>query len=362
MYISDKLGEFIKETTSNKYRINYKHHIIFWAIYFTFNVLRWGSLHNDFEYSLKTNLIGFPIHMALAYFNIYYLMPKYVHTRKYFIYTLYVLLSLFVMLLVKFNLTYYLVDPNVMPEGGEIVDTITLNYAIVTMLGELYVVSFVTAIKVTVDWLREHSKLHDLEKRQLTTELKFLRSQVSPHFFFNTLNNIYSLTLEKSNKAPEVVLKLSELMRYLLYATHRRKQDLKSEIDCIQNYIDLERIRFDDSLQIDMSISGNLENCEIAPMLLVPLIENCFKHGANKNIGDMNISIDIKVEDGFMHFKVSNTIPQDNSESKVPTRSSGIGLSNVKKRLELGYDEEDYELSIFERDNIFHVILKLKVI
>ncbi|MFK5973447.1 MAG: histidine kinase [Flavobacteriaceae bacterium] len=288
-------------------------------------------------------------------------MPKFVYTRKYVAYTFAVLASLFIVLLIKFNLTYYLISTNVMPEYIEVVNDITLNYAIVTMLGELYVASFTTAIKVTIDWLSEHSKLHDLEKRQLNTELRFLRSQVSPHFFFNTLNNIYALTLEKSDKAPEVILKLSELMRYLLYATRRPKQDLRSEVDCIQNYIDLERIRFDDSLNVEISVSGDLENKKIAPMLLIPFIENCFKHGANKNIGEMLIVIDIHVEGSFLFFKVSNTIPEKDIKSSIPTRSGGIGLSNVKKRLELGYDKNDYELDIFEKENKFHIDLKLKV-
>lgn len=361
MYVNDELNNSILEKSFKNYKPSYKHHIIFWVIYFMFNTLRWESIHSDFMYSLQTNLIGFPIHMTLAYFNIYYLMPKLVYTRRYVTYTLAVLLSLFVMLLVKFNLTYYLVGPNVMPESATVVDSITLNYAIVTMLGELYVVSFVTAIKVTIDWLGEKRKLHEVEKRRLTTELRFLRSQVSPHFFFNTLNNIYSLTLEKSNKAPEVVLKLSELMRYLLYATKQPKQDLIKEIDCIQNYIDLERIRFDDSLEIDISISGDMENKKIAPMLLIPLIENCFKHGANQNIGRMSIDIIIKVEDDYLTFQVSNTIPENGGKNKISERKGGIGLSNVKKRLELGYGKDDYELTIFEKDNRFNVDLKLKV-
>ena len=361
MYINDKLDGLLNSETPRQYRITYKHHIIFWLIYFLINILRWGAVHNDFTLSLKTNLIGFPIHIALSYFNIYFLMPKFVYTRKYVTYAALVIVSLFVMLLVKFNLTYFLVSTNVMPEGSGITDSITFNYAITTMIGELYVVAFATAIKVTVDWLRENSKFHDLEKRQLLTELKFLRSQVSPHFFFNTLNNIYSLTLEKSNKAPEVILKLSEMMRYLLYATRKRKQDLRSEIDCIQNYIDLERIRFNDTLQIDVGISGDMDNKVIAPMLLVPLIENCFKHGASKNIGDMHISVDVDVTDDFLYFKVSNTIPEKDNKNKAETSSGGIGLSNVKKRLELGYNPEDYELSIFEKDKMFHVDLKLKV-
>jgi len=338
------------------------HHFLFWAIYFVFNTFRWTFIHDDFLLSLKTNLLGFPIHMFLAYLNAYYLMPKFIYTKKYIQYTAFILLALFIMLLLKFNLTYFLVSTDVMPEGPNVINRLTIGYAVQTMIGEVYVISFFTAIKLTIDWLRENSKLHDLEKRQLKTELRFLRSQVSPHFFFNTLNNIYSLTLEKSDQAPEVILKLSELMRYLLYATKKQRQDLTSEINCIRNYIDLERIRFDDSLKIEMNISGDLENCKISPMLLIPLVENCFKHGANKNIGEMKIDIDVKVTEGFMNFKISNTIPQGNKSSVNQENSGGIGLSNVKKRLELGYGKNNFDLKIFEKNQMFNVILKLKVI
>lgn len=361
MSINTDVDSFLNKNSSKSFEINYKHHIIFWVIYFIFNSLRYSNIHQDFMLSLRMNLIGFPIHMAIAYFNVYYLMPKFVFKKKYISYTFLVIATLFLMLLVKYSLTYYFIGPNVWPEGPEELKGLTLNYATTMMVGELYVSSFVAAIKLTIDWLKEHSKLHELEKRQLSTELRFLRSQVSPHFFFNTLNNIYSLTLEKSDKAPEVILKLSELMRYLLYATKKNKQDLKSELDCIQNYLDLERLRFDESLNINISISGDLEGKRISPMLLIPVIENCFKHGASKNIGDMLIDIDVKVSEDLLHFKVSNTIPEQSADSLIPIRSGGIGLSNLKKRLELGYKKEDYHLSIYEKDNMFNVILKLKV-
>src|SRR5690606_37116608 len=329
-------------------------------VYFVFNTLRWSSLHDDFEYSLKTNLLGFLIHMALAYFNIYYLMPKFIFTKKYGTYALLMLSSLFLMLLAKYNLTYYLVSTNVWPEGPEVVESITFDYAITTMLGELYVVAFVTAIKITADWLQEHSKLHELEKRQLTTELKFLKSQVSPHFFFNTLNNIYALTLEKSDKAPQTILKLSELMRYLLYGSKNQNQLLIYEIECIQNYVELERIRFNDSVQIDVQILGDPKDKTIAPMLLIPFVENCFKHGANKNIDKTHIFINIEIVDMYLTFKVSNTIPRNALKKQNDAHTGGIGLSNVKKRLELGYNPKDYQLSIFEKEDTFNVILKLK--
>ncbi|WP_086476258.1 MULTISPECIES: sensor histidine kinase [Arenibacter] len=361
MPLNDGIDQLLNHNTSRDYRINYKHHLVFWLVYFVFNTLRWTSLHNDFEYSLKTNLLGFPIHMALAYFNVYYLMPKFVYTKKYVKFTLLILSSLFVMLLVKYNLTYYLVSTDVWPEGPENATGLTLNYAITTMLGELYVIAFVTAIKVTIDWLNESNKLHELEKRQLTTELKFLKSQVSPHFFFNTLNNIYALSLEKSDRAPQIIIKLSELMRYLLYGTKKNHQELGKELNCIENYVDLERIRFDESLRINFNISGDPTNKTIAPMLLIPLVENCFKHGANKNIGEMDITIDIVIEESFLYFKAINTIPENKTNLIPLTKEGGIGLENVKKRLELGYAPEDYHLSIFEKDKTFNVILKLKV-
>ena len=150
-------------------------------------------------------------------------------------------------------------------------------------------------------------------------------------------------------------------MRYLLYGTKNQRQLLIDEIECIQNYVELERIRFDDSVKIDINITGNLEDRTIAPMLLIPFVENCFKHGANKNIDKTHIIIDIEIEDLYLTFKVSNTIPRNEVERPLIPKPGGIGLSNVKKRLELGYDPKDYHLSVFEKDNMFHVILKLKV-
>ena len=143
------------------------------------------------------------------------------------------------------------------------------------MIGELYVITFVTAIKVTMDWLQEQKRVTALEKTQLETELLFLRSQISPHFFFNTLNNIYSLAIEKSDKTPKLILRLSELMRYLLYETKSKRQSLEKEIICIENYLDLEQIRYGELLKTETTISGDIMDKKIAPILLLSFIENC---------------------------------------------------------------------------------------
>lgn len=356
------LSNYKNTSISSKIQeISVRHHVIFWSLYFIFNALRWGSYFGDYAYSLKTNLIGFPIHMTLCYLNVYIFMPKFVFRRKYITYIGLLVLSLFVMLLVKFNLTYYLVSENVWPEGTEVISKLTFNYSIDMMIGELYVITFVTAIKITMDWLKEHKRVTDLEKAKLETELLFLRTQISPHFFFNTLNNIYSLSLENSPKTPKIILKLSELMRYFLYETKKSKQSLEKEIISIQNYLELERIRFDENLEINMNISGDIQNKKIAPMLLLSFIENAFKHGANKNIGKIKIDIDFLVKDGFLYFTISNPIPAKIHASHQKNSTGGIGLENVKKRLALGYKKNEYNLEIEEKNNLFIVALKIKL-
>jgi len=265
------------------------------------------------------------------------------------------------MVLVKFNLTYFLVSQNVWPEGPEIINTLTLNYSIDMMIGELYVITFVTAIKVTMDWLAEHKRLTDLEKVQLETELLFLRTQISPHFFFNTLNNIYSLAIEKSGKTPKVVLKLSELMRYLLYETKNKRQSLEKEIICIQNYLDLERIRHEELLEVDMKISGDIKQKKIAPIILLSFVENAFKHGVNKNIGKVKINIDFKVEGNFLYFTIDNPTPKTTEHKQQVSTSSGIGLKNVKKRLALGYEPGEYDLQIKSTKELYTANLKIKL-
>ena len=343
------------------FKITRRHHVLFWSVYFLLNILRWGNYFYDYLYSLKTNIIGFPVHMILVYLNIIVLMPRFVYKRKYFMYIIFLIASLLLMVFMKFNLTFFLVSENIWPEGPSVIHDFTFTYAIDMMIGELYVITFVTAIKITMDWLEEQKRVAALEKMQSDTELLFLRSQISPHFFFNTLNNIYSLSIEKSEKTPIIILKLSELMRYLLYETKTKRQSLEKEIICIQNYLDLERIRYGELLKINMNISGDILDKKIAPILLLSFVENAFKHGANKNIGNVTIDIDFRIVKNFLYFTISNPISEITKHKLLINHSGGIGLNNVKKRLALGYDSDEYDLKIDNEDKLFTVKLKIKV-
>jgi LytS/YehU family sensor histidine kinase len=263
------------------------------------------------------------------------------------------------MVVIKYLLTYFLIREDVWPEGPE-THSLTLNYTVVMMLGELYVITFVASIKLTIDWLRETGRAARLEKEQLESELRFLRAQISPHFFFNTLNNIYSLSLEKSDKTPETIIKLSDLMRYVLYETKDKNQSLRKELVFIQNYLDLEKIRYNENLQLEFRIIGNPKGKKIAPMLLVQFIENAFKHGANQNIRKVRISINIRIEEKFLYFEIRNTKPKNHLHTKEKY-AGGIGLLNVEKRLKLRYGEDEYKLDIHEELDEYIVNLKLKL-
>ena len=360
MSLSSKIQKKLRIHTPSKYEILPVHHVLFWLVYFLFNLARWGSYYNDYMLSLKGNLLGFPIHMALCYFTIYLLVPKFLKKRKILLFMGSLLLAIFFMVLLKYYLTFLLISTNVWPEGPEVTSSPTFNYLLNMMIGEFYVVSFVSAIKLTIDWMRESRRASKLEKTKLQTELRFLRAQISPHFLFNTLNNIYALTLDRSPKAPEIVLGLSEYMRYLLYETSEGKQELQKEIACIQNYLDLERIRYGDRLKLEMEVNGDIQNKHIASLLLIPFIENAFKHGANRTRGHIEILIKFRVEQNRLFFRISNTLPQELNGNRIKG-PGGIGIANVRKRLELGYKPGEYELKNYEDEENYIVELNLKL-
>jgi two-component system, LytTR family, sensor kinase len=258
--------------------------------------------------------------------------------------------------LVRTGLNYLLVTKEIWPEAEQAGRFLERNHIIAVVLGELYVLGFVSAIKLLIDWPIELKRNEDLAKLQLKTELKFLRTQIQPHFFFNTLNSLYALTLEKSDDAPRLVIKLSNLMQYVLYEVKSSKASLLQEINHINDYIDIEQIRFKDRVESEMDITGDIEDIEVPPLLFLSFIENCFKHGLKDNDKiKINMSFEI-VNKNYLEFKlVNNFNPKANLENK-----GGIGIANAKRRLKLLFFN-DFNLETKINEDTYSLFLKIPV-
>lgn len=331
-------------------------HVLFWLGYFSLNSIRWGHYFGDYGYSFRSNLVEFPIHIILVYFNLFYLIPKLVPKRT-LTYMVTILLAILFMSLLRIFINYQFVTTEIWRESViEQSDLVNLNYIIAVFIGELYVVGFTMAIKLTIDWVKSERKSRELEQRNLHTELSFLRSQMQPHFFFNTLNNLYSLTLDKSDQAPETVLKLSDLMSYVVYKGKNNKVNISDEIRHLNNYLDLERLRYDERLKVNFDIDGQIDGKEIPPLLLVTFLENAFKHGSSNTLGDIEIDIRLTVNATTLTYEVTNDYKAVPVKKRAST--SGIGIENTRRRLDLLF-KKDYLLSIADQNSKFKIMLQI---
>jgi LytS/YehU family sensor histidine kinase len=209
-----------------------------------------------------------------------------------------------------------------------------------------------------LEFIDFESKREERFSEQLKSELSFLRSQISPHFIFNILNSIVYLIRTKADKqAEDVTIRLSSLMRYMLYDSDQRMVPLERELEYLRNYIDLQRMRFDGDVAIDFQIDGVMRACTIEPMLLIPFVENAFKHGVSF-VQNPTINVNFSIDNGHLNFRVENQIGQLKDESKEA--SSGIGMKNVLRRLELLYPGK-HHIDVTNTGEIFRVVLEISL-
>lgn len=202
------------------------------------------------------------------------------------------------------------------------------------------------------------TQLAKTQKEKLEAELDALKSQINPHFLFNSLNSIYSLVLKKSELAPEALIKLSDTMRYIIYESNDEKVDLAKEIEFIKNYIQLQELRMSAKDNVEFHVNGNITNQKIAPLLLIPIIENCFKYGIKGDTEDSYVSMEIVVDQKNMSLKTINNLGEVDHVER--NKASGTGLKNLKKRLDLIYPK-NHELNIDQTDDKFNVDLKIEL-
>ncbi|WP_394748929.1 sensor histidine kinase [Spongiimicrobium salis] len=339
-------------------------HLTFWFLLFIILPVLAALNDGSIEKTVTSCLSFLPSQLMASYLLVYYQVPKLLAKKKYLIFGGSFLLSVYVFsVLAKFisgHFSEFFLGNNY--HGQDFLEILTrpFNLAVV-YFPQVYVVVFLMfMVKVFKDRFEERHQLEVLQKEKANTELKFLKAQTNPHFLFNTLNNLYALTLERSIKAPDVVLKLSGMLDYMLYQCKDPEVPVKKEIALIQDYLDLESLRYGDKLTLDFTYQLHDPKVMIAPLILISFIENAFKHGVSNTPKDAVVKIELTTDEEKLYFKVFNTRPADLHHGISTASNSGIGFSNAQRQLELNY-KDNYELKSTKTEEHFQVLLTIKL-
>lgn len=335
-------------------------HIIFWILFTAVFTIIEGGYQNEFKQAFFIELAYLPIRLVVIYFNFFYLLPKFLTQGKNNSYLWWTIFSLIVAAFIQRFLIGSYYGYYIFPDWDN-----SGNYSLFSLLQTTVVIAFplifVIGFTVTTKWVSLLKKTESLEREKKQAELELLKSQLNPHFFFNTLNSLYSLAQEKSEKTEQVVLKLSDLMNYMLYETEYDFVPLEKEIDYIRSYIELEEIRYGSRFTCNFSLEGSTKDINVPPMILLPFIENAFKHGVNQESENAWITIFLSITDGVLEFKLENSLAKFVTSKKSKRESNGgIGILNVKKRLELLYLNK-HELVCTKKDDSYSIALTINL-
>lgn len=324
-------------------------HLLFWIIVVTY--FAWGFGFKNPKQSFINVLQFLPGHFIMVYSLVYFLVPKYLLEKKFlnFFIGLFIVLVACMLYTILFQLT--------ITHSERSIKGMTLLRG-QNILPYFHVGGLALSAKLLQYWYFQKKQKDEVKQQKTLVELKLLKAQLHPHFLFNTLNNLYSHTLESSPKSPEIVMKLSGLLRFMIYESNTPKIPLDKEIELLNSYITLEQIRYGDRLDMSVSTTGNTANYQIAPLLLLPFLENAFKHGISKQIDQCWINLNISMEGSCMHFNLVNSIdPNTDSET---SKVGGIGLKNVKRRLKLLYNDKSFLETIILKE-VFVIKLDLNL-
>ncbi|RYY11696.1 MAG: histidine kinase [Chitinophagaceae bacterium] len=331
-------------------------HLLFWALFFvspflfrpSMDIIKLVPKGNDYTGFYYLHVLNGVMRLILFYVNAHILIPKLVYRKKYVGYGISIVLAFIVLMIWdKFFFQVFL--------GGD--GHRIWNFFVFNLLPISFIVIASSAYILVRDRVAENQLKKEKETENLKTELSFLRSQVSPHFMFNVLNNMVALARKKSDELEPSLIKLSSLLRYMLYETDEDRVLLEKEVTYLQSYIDLQKQRFGKNVRINAAFPEIGHSYSIEPMLLIPFVENAFKHGTGM-ITNAQIDIDMSVVAGMLSFTVRNKSGFKVDEPKDKT--SGIGLNNVRRRLKLLY-AGNHQLEVNQQDGWFTVHLQLKL-
>ncbi|KAA9340353.1 sensor histidine kinase [Larkinella humicola] len=345
-------GEFL---FSSRYRV--WRHVIYWSFHITIWATFWlvMGIPGSFGRQLFNMSLWVPVFILFSYPLVYGAIPH---------------------VLLKGHVSFFILLVLAWAALGLFIDSAYRSYAIIPLqeamglenivprgaMPSCYLCMTTSAaspmiIKFFKSWTIKQRDWMLARQQKLTTELELLKAQVHPHFLFNTLNNIYSFSMDNSPKTPGLILKLSSLLSYMLYDCKAEQVTLEQEIETMKNYIDLEKERYGNKIEVSWNVEGTIKNKFISPLLMLPFLENAFKHGVSEQLEKPWLSIDISVKSDSLRCKIANS---KNEFVPYHTNGNGIGITNVKKRLALIYPSK-HELKLNDEGDFFVVSLLVKL-
>jgi two-component system LytT family sensor kinase len=340
--------------------IRKRFYILYWISYVLLFTLVQSIPSEDFPKPLYNEIISLFPKMVFVYVITGWLMDKFFLSgkRKIFVTAYVVCLLLFAVALRLIDnyiiLHYILTSWTKQP----LLDVPPFLYNVVKLQ---FVVTIPFCLKLFYHWAKENSKVQQVEAEKVKAELDALRHQFHPHFLFNVLNSLYAKILEGSASSAELVLKISSLLRYSVYEFRDNLIELQTEVDYLKDYIDLQKVRFDDKLEVSFAVNGDIAGKKIQPFLIQPFVENSFKYSMNDEVNNGWITISLSAGEEWLTVKVENSKPVEITQKANTIKNNSMaGLSNLKKRLKLLYPNENV-LKIIDNDDSFFVSLKLKL-
>ena len=331
-------------------------HLSFWCVYLSFFIYQVSAFQRgpEINWTRVFTVVAIQVSFAMliGYLNYFFILPRFLADKKVGRYLLEFALTFAILITLRIHLERYFIDGYTHEEkylysGRFLFHVITTN---------LFIVLFLGMLRFAVDWFEFEARKKSVENETLIAELNFLKAQINPHFLFNTLNNLYYLAYSQSPNTTEVIAKLSQMMRYMIYDTNHLKVPLSKEIEYMQNYISLERLRLNDQIPIKFDIEGNAEGVLIAPLIFITFLENAFKHGVSNHYPGAWVNILFQLRGKECIYRVENS--KMSGKKPEAEEKSGIGLQNVKRRLDLSYPDK-YKLTIDDKPDRYTVQLNI---
>jgi len=331
-------------------------HLSFWCLYLSFFTYQVSLFSRGPEIDWSRVLTVVSIHiscaMLIGYLNYFIFLPRFLRNKNVAQFFLEFAVAFTLVVFLRIHLERYFIDHY----SHQNEYAYSPRFTIHVISSNIFTVIFLGMIRFVMEWFEFEARKKSIENEHLTAELNFLRAQINPHFLFNTLNNLYYLAYSKSSNTPEVIAKLSQMMRYMIYDANHAKVPLTKEIEYMENYISLERLRLNDQIPINFKVTGDAGQDKVAPFIFITFLENAFKHGVSNNNPNEFVNVDIDIRNHTCIYIVENS--KRVSSKPEAEEKSGIGLQNVRRRLELSYAGA-YDLEVDDHSDKYRIKLTI---